>query len=201
MRQNHSLVSFGFVAALASSLFVVACGGDESNGGADPDDVTSVDSDKKVSDLSDSEAKEYCEDGQSFAEGEYAKFDMKKITCGLIAQAFAGSGAETDEEAKAACRDALESCLQQPDEPTPPSEDDCSSFATDAKECSATVGEVNKCYTDQINQLKALEGKDFCAEAKATSSETPDIGFEQPASCKAIATKCPSLAGDSGDEG
>lgn len=207
MRQNYKLVSFVCAAALASSVFAIACGGDDDKKGASsPDDVSSVDSNKKISDLSSSEAKEYCEDGQDFAKEQYSSIDAKKISCGIQALFSSGASAETDGEAQAACRELLEQCLSQPDETggdAGTAEDNtCDDFIADAKNCTATVGEYNKCFSDQVNQLKSLSSRDFCAEAKASAGgETPDLGFETPASCTAISGKCESVAANSGDEG
>ena len=202
------LLPLAIVGTVASSLFAVACTSstDGSGGGSGPGAVSDVDSSKAVNNLSDSEVKEYCEDGKRYSEAQLAGIDLKKIGCGISAQLLASYGAENDADAQAKCRTQFDECMKQPTENTGADagaqEDDCAAFKEQVANCNATVGEVNQCVADQTAALKALSAKDFCAEAKAMSNDTPPntTAFQPPASCKAIQSKCPSLAGTANTE-
>jgi hypothetical protein len=164
--------------------------------------VSSVDSSKTVNGLSDSEAKEYCQDASRFSANNLSGADAKKMVCGFTAAAFGAYGAANDQEAKTKCQEHYNSCLNEPeknDSDAGTESDPCADFKTKAANCSATVGEVNQCLSDQAALIKSLASKDFCGEAKANAADSPTSGGstpETPASCKALQTKCPGMFGD-----
>lgn len=191
---------------VAFAALAIACSSSGGSGGSGS--VSSVDSTKTVNGLSDSEAKQYCEDATRYAEGQLSAADSKKIGCGFSSQFMASFNAESDSDAQTKCKALYEECLKKPDEKTETdagaSDDPCTEFKSRSKDCAATVGEVTQCMTDELAAMKALAARDFCAEAKASSPDggTPGSSlFEQPASCKAIESKCPGLSGKSESDG
>lgn len=197
--------SFASILAFSTAALAVACSSGSSSGGSGA--VSSVDSSKQVSGLSDTDAKQYCEDAQAYVSSQYKSIDTKRVSCGFYAQIYGGYGATSDADAQTKCRAQFDECMNKPDETgdagtTDDSDDgstDCASFAAKTKDCGATVGEVSQCLSDQLSALNALASKDFCGEAKARSendTSTPEL-TTTPASCKGLETKCPSLYSDS----
>ncbi|AKU96504.1 hypothetical protein AKJ09_03168 [Labilithrix luteola] len=198
--------SAAFVPVLASLLAIAGGCSSGSEGGSGAGAVSSVDSSKRVDSLSDAEAKQYCEDGQSYTTSQMKALDTKRIGCGFTAQFTAGIGAQSDADAQAKCRTQFDECMNKPDDAgdagtgDAETDDSCASFKNQTQGCSATVGEMNQCVADQIAALKALAGKDFCADAKVrTQSDQPGSPVATPASCTALASKCPSLFGGTDD--
>ena len=201
MRLFKNLSSFSLITAaiLTTVVFAPACSSSNSTGGSGPGAVSSVEPSKTGGSLSDAEAKQYCEDTRSFSKAQLSEADLKKIVCGFVAASYAGFSAKTDAEAKTECTKQYDTCLTEP-AGTPDggaTKDPCAGTKAALKDCSATISELNTCTADNTAAFKALVGKDFCAGAKAgapgdagTASTLP---FEQPASCKALAAKCPNL--------
>jgi hypothetical protein len=209
MSAHDKLLPLTFAAMTASAVFASACS--SSSGGSGPGSVSSVDSTKTVNSLSDSEAKQYCEDANRYAAAQSNEADAKKVVCGLTAAAIASYGAETDAEAQTKCKAQYTECMNKPADTTDTdtdagtTEDPCADFKSRAKDCSATVGEVNQCLADRAAAFKTLASKDYCAEAKVASPDagtsSPLTSYDDPASCKALQAKCPSLTGSSDDSG
>lgn len=198
---RKAILSFFFIGTTVAAF--IACssggsGGGGAGGGSGP--TTSVDSSKTGASLSDTEAKQYCEDVQAYQKAQLSEDEQRKYTCGFTAQILASFGAKDDAEAQAKCRSELDKCLAKP--PTTAdagsTADACASFAQRLKDCNATVAELNQCSGDSTAQLKSFASKDFCAEAKADAGFASSALLQQPESCKALASKCPSLFGTQG---
>jgi hypothetical protein len=196
------------VGAVSLGGFVLACSSSSATGSGDgPGSVSSVDSSKPASSLSEGEATQYCKDQQRYWAAQYAKVDSQKIMCGYYAEAIGVIGTTTDDDAKAACRSQLADCLAKPNAEDPSDGGDseqstetyCATEKDVLKGCDATVAELNACDADSAAAFKALEGKDFCADATARAdiSATAQPMYELPASCKALYEKCPGMAGGS----
>jgi hypothetical protein len=78
---------------------------------------------------------------------------------------------------------------------------DCATASSDLKDCNATVGELNTCLADQVAAAKSLYATfdTACDGLTLSGDEMKAPSFEQPASCKALASKCPKLAGSQDD--
>lgn len=161
------------LAAIAAASF--ACGGGTSFS-------SGVDSSKQVKDLSDSDAQTLCKNAEETAKEftENNKDGFCKLA-GVFAGAF-GGGAAACESAVTQCKDA---------EPTT-STNTCEPIVTD---CEATIGEIEDCYNDSLEATeKALDeiASKSCEELLSGSS-LPGSDVQAPASCTALAEKCPSL--------
>jgi hypothetical protein len=162
--------------------------------------VSSVDSSKTASSLSDAEARQYCQDSVNYNTTHLGEADTRKLGCGFGAAIVAGYGAKTDAEAKAKCTEQYNSCLAEPvaasDAGAP--KDPCANAKAQLAGCSATVGELNACIVDQFAVYQAASGKDYCADAKVTSADagvpSSSSVFADPASCKAARAKCPGAS-------
>lgn len=192
--------------ALASAclLSVMACSSSDDKSG--PGAVSSVDSSKALSGLSDADAKQLCKDAQSYTEKQMASVDSKKYSCGMTGLMAAGmAGAETDEELQSKCKEAASECMSKPAEKDPGTdgqqEDPCADPKKELANCDATVGEYNQCMSDSMDAWKAYANKDVCAEAKiGGSSGDESAGLAEPESCKALNAKCPGLGGGTQDD-
>lgn len=204
MYARGMLRSLASILALSAPVFAIACSSGSSSGGSAA--VTSVDSSKQVSGLSDTEAKQVCEDAQAYVTSQFASIDTKRINCGFSAQIMGAYDATNDADAQTKCRTLFDECMNKPaetgDAGTTDENDganfDCTAFGSQTRDCGATVGEVSQCLSDQIAALNAVSSKDFCAEAKARSendTSTPSLAAT-PASCTAVQTKCPNLFSD-----
>jgi hypothetical protein len=189
---------------LGSVVLIPACSsGSGTTSGGGPGAVSSVDSSKTGGSLTDAEAKQYCEDTQRYSEAQVGEADRKKVGCGIGAQ-IVSSGAKTDAEAQSTCNQQYTACLERPlpgQGDAGPAPDPCAKAKDDLKDCTATINELNTCAADSAAVFKALVGKDFCAEAKASSPDAgtsgPPSSYKEPASCTALRQKCPNLYRDS----
>jgi len=183
----------------AAVVFAPACSSGTSSGGSGPGAVSSVEPSKTGGSLSEAEAKQYCEDTRNFSKAQLSEADLKKVGCGVVAVFYAGFSAKTDAEAKTECAKQYDTCLSEPagTRDGGAAKDPCAGTKAALKDCAATISELNTCTADNAAAFKALVGKDFCAGAKAAApgdAGAPSaLPFEQPASCKALAAKCPNL--------
>lgn len=196
------------VASVACSETTDDNGGGGGSGGETPSPGGGGSS-KKASELSESEAKKYCEDSQVRLEGAFTEADSDKLTCNMLASFGAAmSNPTTDEELQAACKSALADCLADPpreDEPGNEDGDPCAKAKEQFATCEATLAEIDKCMDDQVAMLKELASADVCAEMKLADGEDGADGEGgskdmTPASCKALESKCPDLFSDDEEE-
>lgn len=196
-----------FVAALVSAstvVAVVACSSGGSNGsGGGAGAVSSVDSSKSMNSLSDSEAKQYCEDAQNYQKTQLGDADRKKFTCVLTARILASFGAKDDADAKSKCQEQFDKCMAGPD----PNADAgaqaaaCDNFKARLTNCTATVAEANQCVADSATEYKSIASEEPCANVHADAGSSSASFFSQPASCDVLSQKCPGLAGSSSTSG
>lgn len=196
---RKTILSFTFIGTTVAAFIACSSGG-SGGGGGGGGPTTSVDSSKTGANLSDTEAKQYCEDLQAYQKAQISEDEQKKFSCGFTAQLLASFTAKDDAEAQSKCKSELDKCLAKP--PTAAdagsTADACESFMQRLKSCNATVAELNQCTGDSTAQLKSLATKDFCADAKADAGFASSPLLQQPESCKALASKCPSLFGTQG---
>lgn len=176
---RSGVVLMGLVSALCA-----ACGSDDGGSGFSP----SVSSDKELGSLSEPDVKKLCDDVQSYASS--VADSLKDVSCRSagIAAAVTG-GAETDADARVACKTAYDKCLATPADTD---EEPCE---RPPATCKATVGELTACLNAYPTYVKAtlpnLPACNTIEVAKLSSYfETPDKP-EAPAACKTYDTKCP----------
>jgi|GEM_PF-5175824 len=165
--------TFGFVAGFA--LLVSACGGDSDS----ETFQTSVGSTKTVDKLTPAETAQFCKDGDAFAKDFEKTFTPKLCkVAGLLATT------------KAECDMLVNACLKEESEP-----DQSSGMCEPLTDCTATVGEVQKCLNDTIATFSAyLDKFPSCAQIADKSGTFPASEPVSPASCKAIEKTCPDVA-------
>ena len=170
--------------ALATSAavgFAAGCSDDSDSG-------NSLDKNKKVSDLTDEEAQQLCED---YA-GDFNQAITMDDIC-MYSGVVAGTEALTDKEA--ACDAAYQACKQQSVDfdfgelACSSAEGSTESEADSGIECDLTVGEWEKCATDMLNVFKSAMLNLSC-----TSPEAKEI--IPPSSCQNMNEACPGAIED-----
>lgn len=161
------------------------CGGDDgdSSGG---DLSTGLSKSKLLSDVTEAEAQSACE---SLADGFEAKLDEEKLVRSFCTL-FGAIAADT----KAECETQRDTCIDQANDgqgigaqasgmvEAP----DCAGSES-LLECTGTVGDLETCANDMIDQILGLLDSFSCDDAaEIDETSTEGLGdFEQPASCTA----------------
>ncbi len=156
---------------LACSL-AVACGG--ASGPVD----SGLPADKKVSELSDSEAEQLCEARADHQAGLISESEAKRAGC-TIGGLFTGT--------VEGCEEFVKACLDAPSETDPGQPGTCT-LGFNAT-CEATVADVEACLTDlnvaSADALKSIS----CSDLENMSTGEPS----SPASCSSISSTCPGV--------
>lgn len=185
---------------------VIACSSSSSSGGSGS--VSSIDSTKQASSLSDAEKTQYCKDVIAYNKANTSEADAKKAACFSTAVSsiyLGGTPPKDDAELRSKCKTAYSDCLSKPaatsGDAGTTTTDDCSSATKDLANCTATVGELNTCVADQVAAAKAAYAKfdTACDNLQMDGGGLDKSTYTQPASCKAISTKCPAIAGETAD--
>jgi hypothetical protein len=155
---------------------------------------------KVLGEVTAAEAPALCDALASSAGNAIDRSELKRFTCTIAALSDAirqgASGmAEID---RAACNQAVNECLAEPDEPT--NENNCEStqLATTLMGCQATAGELEACLNASVEQLSNL------FDAFSCNSQLSELmmggGFEEPAACETLDMKCPGVLDSIGDD-
>ncbi len=167
MNIKHLLVITGILLGAVAAGFS-SCGDDSSN------KVGGVDATKKLSDLTDSEAKSVCMALSSKIESVSTSVEAKVEMC-------LGSDAGSHTHDGDAGAD---------------SGSDCATAKADVAACTATVGEFNKCIDDYVAANVAALNAQSCSDL------TSNDGFKDvapPTTCTSLPAACQEIIGDDGD--
>jgi hypothetical protein len=153
--------------------------------------LTSLDSSKKLKDLTDEEAYDAC---VSASEALADLFDKETLCliAGVMTSIEMGGNKQMCETMYEQCKN--EELSDELDNLSP--EEDCSEEDDDEEsyeDCEATVGELDKCFSDM---KKAYQNATDDLSCNTTDLKEPD----EPASCKAIEEKCPGTFGDDDED-
>jgi hypothetical protein len=187
MAMRISMVLAGLVAFSA-----VACGGSSDDGGDKGGNgsttvSTSIPENTKASDLTQTQTEELCDAAGEAAKAALSGPELKAASCGFSAYIGATLLQSADK-----CQELYSECMKAPEETsggTSNQGDDCKKPSS---ACTATVGEIEKCWSDAFASTKAafaaLPGCDDVGKDIAMDS-TPQ--GDVPASCKIVEQKCP----------
>lgn len=171
-------LAIGF--AVVGTLFSLACDSDDEGGGGSGTFNTSVGSSKTIDKLSSAESAQFCKDAEAWADS-FSKSIGPKF-CKV-------AGLLTD--SKAECEKTVSDCVKEVSVP-----DESTGMCMPPENCTATVGEVEKCLNDTVTTLNSFLDKfPTCAQIADGSGSVPLSEPAQPASCKAIEKTCPDVAG------
>jgi|GEM_PF-3038996 len=173
----------------ATTLFACFTGaacGDDSGGGsgtpAAPFESQEAD-DQVASVLTPADQTAFCQELLTYYQSEISDADMVKVGCYFLAIAFTGGDAGQ-------CRETAEACVADPESVSSDSDVDCDT--TRLADCTATVAELEGCYTDIATKLKGLASSVSCS---MSASQLAAVD-EKPASCAVVEQKCPKLFAD-----
>lgn len=171
-----------FVVSVISLLGAVACGDDDGGGGGGTGGVSN---NKKVGDLSESEAKALCNGLSS----KFQKLGEAQTQILCVAQSAALSGGDEDR-----CEESVDTCKEQIGEDLGIDCDENEGETGVSDECDeVTVGELNDCLDATVKAMDAIKAKVTC------STDVSELGdlmseYETPAACSKIEAKCPDVA-------
>jgi hypothetical protein len=173
------------------------CGGDDDDGSAG-DVSTGLAANKLLSDVTAAEAATACENLQEAFDARFDEDKLVRAFCTLFAAALA--------DTKADCETQRDACIDQAADgegvgaqaagPVGPPE--CNANA-DLSECEGTVGELETCMNDGLDQISALLDGFSCDDAATVTQESieeMDVDFEPPASCANVQCADDALFGE-----
>lgn len=153
---NFGRVGISFIAVVAS-LSVAACGGESDSEGSGGTTVSSgIDSQKQVDELEPADSVKFCEATQEAMEEAFVPLlDLTCASVGLSAYIFAES------DAVATCEQAVSDCKSGDSGDAPAVEEtDCSDEDNQIPSgCTASVGELEECLGDFLDELVAESKK------------------------------------------
>lgn len=171
------------IALVAAVVVPLACGGGSSvlPGG------------KRMSDLSESEARKFCEWASDVARremgdvrGEYGCYSAGSFTGSMSEQTSPGSGRQ-------ACEEEVNRCLSEGfDDEFEDDEDDCEV----PKDCDVTVAELERCFAASMRTLRQMFEQSMPSCDPATwNTDFDDWEFEEQdpfdvEECRSIPTQC-----------
>ncbi len=173
---------------LGLSMACAAAGCSGGDGGENESFSSGVTPSKQGEDVTQNEAEQFC---MALDDYRTAQTPSRQTQC--RAEGFAAANlyrllAPSDKELRDACSEAEQSCLEEPNDP-----DDVDCDVADAPAaCTSTIGQIEACVTDKVNQNKArLESLPACSSlTREGIAEIADNPPELPASCETVRTNC-----------
>lgn len=189
-----------FVGFYGAAVVMAACSSSSSSSGSGA--VSSIDPSKQAGSLSDAEKTQYCKDVIAYSKAHTSEADSKKLACFSQAQLSlyaGGSVPKSDADLQAKCKSAYTDCLAKPVATADAGASqggDCSTASKDLANCTATIGELNTCMQDTLAATNAAYATfdTACDKIQLDGGGLDKSSFQQPASCKALASKCPAFA-------
>ncbi len=171
------------LSALAFLMPVAACGDDGGGSGINippPQPFQSEQPDSTpANELTPAQQTAFCAESLAYFNASIPPAEFKKLTCAMTGFAL---GALTG----ASCNEIRSQCLAS-DEEVAFDLGDCDT--SKLANCTATIAEVEACYTDSVEALADIAPHIGCN----MSEETLQGYGEDPASCVPVRTKCPDL--------
>lgn len=149
--------------------------------------TSGVDGTKRVSEVTAHEAQTLCDNALATAR-DFAE-QAKEGLCALAGRSAVQVAFTTDPAGL--CESVRAECLGKAAETR---QIECNIARVNG--CEATVGEVEACYNDALTASSSVldaAASTSCADAFDPNTPTSRESFEIPASCTALAAKCPGL--------
>lgn len=151
------------------------------------DSLTSVDSSKKIEDLSGEELQQLCDD---YTDALVKALDQQFMCTMAAIAASAELGGS-----KLACEVAYDTCVDMELEIDVEEFFSCEDIIDDSDEvddCDATVGEVDTCVQDLLKVFDDIADSLSCSDSSSEGLEDI-LDVENPASCEALGDDCLDL--------
>ena len=150
------------------------------------DGFSSVDSELKVSELSEDEAATYCEDEVAYVDSSYASILNQDVMC----TAYGVEEAIETNGSAATCEQAYSACMNMPFEQEE-SGVSCNLDFIDRSSCDATVGQMQDCTQEEVGQIRSMANSISCSSVQNPQDfEGLD---ELGSACQLVADECPGL--------
>ncbi len=172
---------------LLGAGLAAGCGGDSDSDG---DVSTGIAPNKLLSDVTPDEAAQACENLQAGFQARLSQDVLVRSICTI----FGAASADT----KDACIQARDECIQASNDPGASGGDvpdvdaiqfECQDGAV-LTECTSTVGELETCFNDLLDQISSALNDITCDDAASLQAEDIDTfresTFQPPASCEAV---------------
>lgn len=185
---------------------VIACSSSSSSGGGGGS-VTSIDSSKQAGSLSDAEKQQYCKDATNYINSNVSDTDSKKVSCfSKAVQSIytSGSPPTSDADLQSKCKSAYNDCMSKPlDKGDAGTSTSSSCSPSEFTNCTATVGELNQCVQDSVAAMKTAYATfdTACDKIQMDGGGLQQSASSEPASCKALETKCPGMKSSTSGSG
>jgi hypothetical protein len=174
---------------LVGTSLAAGCGGDDDDGG---EVRTGIAPNKLLSDVTTEEAAQACESLAAGFDSRLSRDKLVRTICTLASAALADTTAD--------CETARDECIEAANDPNPAEGEsldiDAIQFecdgegAADLTQCTSTVGELETCFNDLLDQISTALDAISCDDAATVGEEDID-GFQEstfapPASCEVV---------------
>jgi hypothetical protein len=155
--------------------------------------ISDLPKNKKVSDLTAAEQEQLCEATGAYIDREITPEEIKQALCSLQGILLS---ATLEDGSVDACVTARDQCLASPEQPTAV-EAEGNECQLDWDACTTTVGELDACIEEAVDQLEAFYKELDCGNIGQYKGEMPGKEPELGEACKRVQTNCPGfLPGD-----
>jgi hypothetical protein len=166
---------------------LAGCGGDD-------DSSTQVDTgiaeDKALSDVTSEEAVTACEHMQEAMQDVIDPEAIVNMVCTL----FAASSTTSEAECNQARSECIEQAREQAQEAAEEVELECDGDTSEFEGCDVTVGVLESCLNDTLDQFREVLSQYSCADAgQIEDADLENLGnfdVEPPASCQPLIEQC-----------
>ncbi len=166
------------------AIFTTLACGDDSGNSTPAAPFESQESDEQIaSGLTPAEQTAFCDELLVYFKSEISDAQLVKVGCYFLAIAFTGDDPSM-------CSQTAQACIADPESLSSDSSVDCDN--SKLADCSATVAELEACYTDTVTKMKSIVASVSCSMSPAQMSTFDD----KPASCAPVEAKCPKLFED-----
>lgn len=191
---RNLLLAFGL--GTFAMITAPACGGGGGGGAGGPGLSSGVDPTKSGEDVTTEEVTQICEAIGDYLQAKVDRIDVCRVA-GVFGAAFLiEDSSATDADLQEACNVVVDNCRS---EGAPPidfdADEELSCEETDPLgECTATVGEVERCSQDLIDQQFGVFDVPSCSGLTRSYLESfGETPSELPASCQPLEDTCPEL--------
>jgi hypothetical protein len=179
-----TLVS-GSLLLMALNSWMLGCSSSNSNASAVPaTPIKSQPSNKVVNTLTSAEAIKVCE--EVFA---YLGASLGNTNC---LETAISSTSPSDPNPKSACQTAYNQCVQADAGLT--TGVNCSLAPVGTADCTATIGQVNQCISDEAAATKTAASSLSCDKAGQDAGASGGVSVTPPASCTSLQSLCATFA-------
>lgn len=168
---------------------LAGCGGDDDEKSTQVD--TGIAEDKALSDVTPDEARSACESMRTGMRDVIDADSLVNMVCTLMA----ASETETEGECVEQRADCVEQYRDLAEEQAEEVDFECDGDTSQFEGCDVTVGVLESCLNDTLDQFRAVLSRYSCADAgQIDDADLEDLGanldVEPPASCQPLVDQC-----------